>query len=143
MGKLWIGTSNGCWVEVFDAERYQGRLCRLYGPGDFRALRIGEQGWNESAGSLIVGPGAYVQLFDEETPLSETYWLVPGQQVGSVAELAFPEDYHSLRLFDRPPFGHERGYLSYLRCAGIATIEEPSTPTPPAPRRARTGKRAR
>ena len=127
MGKLWIGYSNGCWIDVFDAPQFQGRRCRLVGPGEFRLLRIGEEGWGNHVGSLIVGPAAYIQCFEDEFAAAESYWLIPGQKVASIDSLEFTEDYDSLRVFDRPPFGSEPGYIAYLKCAGIATIEEPAT----------------
>ncbi len=42
MGKLWIGETNGCWLDVWDKPDFSGHFVRLIGPADFPYIRIGD-----------------------------------------------------------------------------------------------------
>jgi hypothetical protein len=114
MGKLTIGESNGCWLEVFGNKGTRGKAQRLYGPADFPMLRIREQGAGDDVASLRVGPHAYVQCFDLENFDDSVFWLLPNENVDDVARLRSAERINSLRLWDRPPFAHEPGYAAYM-----------------------------
>lgn len=109
-----IGQSNGCWVDVFDNEKFQGQMRRLYGPADFAGLRIREKDWGESIKSINVGPGAYVQCYRSDDFDGSIFWMLPNQSIESAAELDIPERIDSMRIYDRPPFAHERGYAAYM-----------------------------
>src|SRR4051812_17978498 len=104
MAKMWIKRSNGCWVDVFDAERFTGNTRRLHGPAEFPGLRIREREWGDSLVSLNVGPGAYVQCFDSHDFFDSVFWLLPNQAVESVQDLHTGDTVDSMRLYDRPPF---------------------------------------
>ena len=114
MGKLRTNRSNGCWVDVFDAEQLTGNSRRLIGPAEFLGLRIREKDWGETLASLNVGPCAYVQCFDSNNLLDTVFWLLPNQAVEQVSDLDCVDTIDSLRLFDRPPFAHEPGYAAYM-----------------------------
>jgi hypothetical protein len=114
MGKLWLGETNGCWIEVWDKPAFKGRSLRLYGPADFPYLRIAEDGWRSSIQSIQVGPNAYIQCYEDLNFFDSVFWLLPDQRVEDVADLACNDDIDSLRLFDRPPFAHEPGYAAYM-----------------------------
>jgi len=114
MGKLWIGKSNGCWIEVWDKEHFEGHGLRLCGPADFPYIRIGEENWNTEIRSTQVGPNAYVQFYEDQNFHDSVFWLLPNQRVEDVASLLCNDDIDSMRLFDRPPFAHEPGYSAYM-----------------------------
>ena len=114
MGKLLTSQSNGCWVDVFDAERFSGNSRRLIGPAEFLGLRIREKDWNDNLASVNVGPGAYVQCFDSRRFFDSVFWLLPNQAVETVDELDCADGINSIRLYDRPPFAHEPGYAAYM-----------------------------
>ena len=114
MAKLQITMTNGCWLDVFDAEGYRGNSRRLLGPADFPRLRIREKDWGDSIRSLVVGPGSYVQCFTSASFSDTVFWLLPNQSVEEVAQLECAEGIDSIRLFDRPPFAHEPGYAPYM-----------------------------
>jgi hypothetical protein len=114
MGKLWIGKSNGCWIEVWDKAEFEGHGLRLSGPADFPYLRIGEDNWNLEIHSMLVGPNAYVQFYEDLNFHDSVFWLLPNQSVEDVASLLCNDDIDSMRLFDRPPFAHEPGYSAYM-----------------------------
>ena len=114
MGKVWTSSSNGCWVDVFDAEKFTGNHCRLIGPAEFLGLRIREKGWAESLASLTVGPGAYVQCFDSSHFFESVFWLLPNQAVETLEDLDCGDGIDSVRVYDRPPFAHEPGYAAYM-----------------------------
>jgi hypothetical protein len=117
MADFWISFSNGCWIEVYDAGEMKGHCCRLVGPAEFRNLRIGEEEWGDQVQSLMVGPHAYVQCFEDEYFEDQGIWLLPNQRIVTIDALRLKGDVDSIRVFDRPPFGHERGYASYIRSA--------------------------
>ena len=126
MGTMRLRPSNGCWLDVFDADGYRGNTRRLHGPADFPGLRIRERGWADQIGSLQVGPGAYVQCYDARDFDGTVLWLLPNQRVEFVAELAGEGVIDSLRLYDRPPFAHEPGYAAYMLWAAshLAKLKE-------------------
>ena len=114
MGKLLIGESNGCWIEVFSNKAFRGKPQRLYGPADFPMLRIRESGMAENLASLRSGPHAYVQCFDAANFDDTVFWLLPNEIVQDVEQLRSAERINSIRLWDRPPFAHEPGYAAYM-----------------------------
>jgi hypothetical protein len=114
MGKLWIGESNGCWIEVWDKPDFSGQSVRLFGPADFPYIRIGEQNWNPQIQSLLVGPNAYIQCYEDLNFFDSVFWLLPNQRVDDVSQLSCNDEIDSMRLFDRPPFAFEPGYSAYM-----------------------------
>jgi len=114
MATFRITHSNGCWVDVFDADFFNGNTRRLIGPADFPGLRIRESQWGHEIGSVRVGPAAYVQCFDARDFSGTVFWLLPNQTVERMDELNAREPVDSIRLFDRPPFAHEPGYAPYM-----------------------------
>jgi hypothetical protein len=113
MAKLWVSQSKGCWVDLFEGPGFTGRRLRLFGPADYVNLRVAPEEWPDQAMSVVAGPGAFVQCFEELNFEASVVWLVPNQRVANVAELPTGEELDSIRLFDRPPFASEPGYESY------------------------------
>ena len=126
MGKMLLNWSNGCWLDVFDAERFTGNTRRLHGPAEFPGLRIREKDWADRVASLWVGPTAYVQCYAAHDFDGTVLWLLPNQQIESLDQFAFGERIDSLRLYDRPPFAHEPGYAAYMLWAAshLAKLKE-------------------
>ena len=114
MGKLWIGESNGCWIDLWDKPRFAGNSVRLIGPADFPYLRVGDERWSPQVRSLMVGPNAYVQCYEDLNFHDSVHWLLPNQRVDDFGDLECGEDLDSLRVYDRPPFAHEPGYAAYM-----------------------------
>ena len=126
MGSLRLQGSNGCWLDVFDGERFSGNSRRLIGPAEFLGMRFREKDWGEQLHSVNVGPAAYVQCFNSRDFDRSVLWLLPNQAVERVAELEIVDGVDSLRLFDRPPFAHEGGYAAYMLWAAshLAKLKE-------------------
>ena len=126
MGKVLLNRSNGCWLDVFDAERFTGNMRRLHGPAEYPGLRIREKEWGDSLASLNVGPSAYVQCFDSRNFYESVFWLLPNQAVESCADIDCGDTIDSIRLYDRPPFAHEGGYAAYMLWAAshLAKLKE-------------------
>jgi hypothetical protein len=114
MGKLWIGETNGCWITLWDKPGFKGHSQRIYGPVDLPYLRIGEEEWNPQVQSLLVGPNAYVQCYEDLNFFDSVCWLLPNQSVENVKDVACNDEIDSMRIFDRPPFAHEPGYAAYM-----------------------------
>ena len=123
MARLWISLTKGCWVDLYEGVGFVGRRLRLQGPADYVDLRVAPPEWGDEVGSVVVGPTAYVQCFEELDFANSVVWLVPNQRVRDVSELPTREELDSIRLFDRPPFAAEAGFQSYARWPGM----------PPAP----------
>lgn len=128
MGTLWIGETNGCWIDVCDRPDFKGRTLRLYGPCEFPYLRFAEQGWHPQVLSLQVGPNAYIQAYEDLNFYDSVFWLLPNQRVDNVTLLSCNDDIDSMRIYDRPPFAHEPGYAAYMLWAAshlTRTVEVP------------------
>ncbi len=114
MGKMWMNLSNGCWVDVWDQPQQTGKHVRLVGPVDLPYLRLAGAGWEPLVQSLVVGPNAYVQCYEDLNFDDSVFWLLPNQRVDNVADLRCNDEIDSMRLYDRPPFAHEPGYAAYM-----------------------------
>ena len=119
MARLWISQSTGCWVDLFEKPNFHGRRLRLFGPGDYVNLWVGPPEWGDEVRSMIAGPCAYVQCFEELNFKSSVVWLVPDQHVADVSLLPTREELDSIRLFDRPPFASEPGFDTYGGWHGV------------------------
>src|SRR5688572_3523158 len=106
MGRMLLNRSNGCWLDVYDAEKFTGNTRRLHGPADFPGLRIRERDWRDRIASLADGPCAYAQCYDAINFDETIFWLLPNQEAERVEELTATERVDSIRLYDRPPFAH-------------------------------------
>ena len=118
MARFWVSQSKGCWVDLYEGQGFTGKRLRLFGPGDYVSLRVAPEDWGDEVRSIIAGPCAYAQCFEELNFRDSVLWLVPNQRVTNVADLPTPEEPDSIRLFDRPPFATEPGFESYARWHG-------------------------
>jgi hypothetical protein len=79
----------------------------VYGPAEHSNLRnlpnSGGKDWGDQIDSLIVGPQAWVQTFEDEDFEDTELWFVPNQMVRSLDELGMGDDIDSMRIFDHPP----------------------------------------
>lgn len=124
-GGIRLGRSNGCWIDLFDAENFQGNRIRLYGPADFPGLRLVDDNSDRAVMSLRIGRGAYVQCFVLEDSTGTLIWLLPGQNLERISGTGISAELNSIRLCDRPPFAHEAGFTEYMLWAAshIARLE--------------------
>jgi hypothetical protein len=125
---LKISRSNGCWIDVFDAERFAGNRRRLHGPAEFLGLRIREKDWGDTIASANVGPAAYVQCFDSRNFDDTIFWLLPNQPVETLGDIGVEVEVDSIRLYDRPPFAYEPGYAAYMLWAASQLAKMNSAP---------------
>ena len=123
MARICVSQTRGCWVDLYEQSGFRGRRLRLSGPCSYVNLYVAPEDWGDEAGSLVAGPAAYVQCFEELNFPASIVWIVPGQRVADVAGLAIDDQLDSIQLFDRPPFASEPGYEAYLRLQQ----EEPPT----------------
>lgn len=120
MASLWISQSKGCWVDLFDQVALAGRRLRVYGPAEFVDVRVAREDWGDEVRSLAIGPGAFLQCFQEINFNSTVLWFLPNAKVFDTRELQ-TEDLDSIRLFDRPPFQCEPGFDAYAWQYGANT----------------------
>ena len=118
MARFWISQSKGCWLDLFEQQGFRGRSLRLFGPASYVNLWIGPEDWADEVRSLVVGPCAYAQCFEELNFQKSVVWLTPNQRLQDVSELPAAEELDSLVLFDRPPFASEPGFESDARWHG-------------------------
>ena len=115
MARIYVSQTRGCWVDLYDQPGFRGRRLRLCGPGSYVNLWVAPEEWGEEAGSLVCGPNAYVQCFEELNFGDSVFWLFPGQRVADVGRLPAESEVDSVRVFDRPPFRSEPGFEAYAR----------------------------
>jgi hypothetical protein len=72
-------TTSECWLDIYEAPFFGGRLRRVYGPGTFRR--------GVRAGSLVVGPNARIMPIAK----GETTALYPKQLVADLAKSGLAE----------------------------------------------------
>lgn len=99
-------------MDVFELSRHRGTRRRLFGPGQFQAVRSRSVAWGISIDSLTVGPQAYVRLFRSKHP-EEALWLLPGQVVADLIEVKIGDEMDSLSIHDRAPRSGDPGFESY------------------------------
>jgi hypothetical protein len=133
MARICVSQSRGCWVDLYEQPGFRGRRLRLFGPGSYVNLWVAPEDWGDEAGSVVAGPAAYVQCFEELDFGGSVTWLVPGQRVADVGRLPVDSQMDSMRLFDRPPFATEPGFEAYARDHGEAA--PPLRLPPSGPRR--------
>jgi hypothetical protein len=119
MAKLWVSQSKGCWVDLFEEPHFAGRRLRLFGPADYVNLWVGPEEWGDEIRSMIAGPCAYVQCFEELNFKNSVAWVIPNQWVADVSALPTADELDSIRLFDRPPFASEPGFDAYAGFHGV------------------------
>ena len=126
MGTILLNPCNGCWIDLFDSDRFSGNRMRLRGPAEFGGLRIREENFGDAVASISVGPCAYVQCFNSRDFHDSVSWFLPNQSIESLAELDCDDSIDSMRLYDRPPFAHEPGYAAYMLWAAsyLAKMKE-------------------
>lgn len=113
--RVCLSQCRGCWVDLFDQPGFRGRRLRLFGPANYVNLYVAPEDWADEAASLVAGPNAYVQCFEELNFPASVVWILPGQRIAEVASLPADALVDSIRVFDRPPFASEPGYEAYVR----------------------------
>ena len=105
-------------MRVWDRPGFEGNSIRLWGPADFPLLRVAERTWRAQIMSIVIGPGAYVQFYEDLNFEQSVQWLMPKQRIENVEALECGDEMDSLRIFDRAPFARERGFAAYVRAIG-------------------------
>jgi hypothetical protein len=101
--------TSGCWVHIFEDEDFSTGDDHLvvWGPASFANMRglpsSGDKDWGDEIDSVIVGPNAWVQAFEDENFEDTEIWFVPNQAVRSLDELGIGDDIDSMRIYDHPP----------------------------------------
>ena len=104
-----------CWLLVYTDNDFKGSCVRLYGPARYPNLRIEGRDLHDEIDSCRVGPQAYVRCFDDECFENTVLWLLPDQQVPSLAVYGFGDRIDSIEIFAQPPRENEHGYAEYLQ----------------------------
>jgi hypothetical protein len=61
--------------------------------------------WGDQIDSIIVGPGAWVWVYEDEDFGDDMLPLVPRQAVHRLDELNFGDEIDSIRIFNSSPYG--------------------------------------
>jgi hypothetical protein len=101
-----------CWIDLFEEPSFGGKLRRIFGPGVYTQLRGPSAGVRVE--SAITGPGAFTYFY-ESTNLEYGVWVMPGASIARLADVRISLQMDSVRILDRAPQPHERGYDSYLQ----------------------------
>lgn len=84
------GTDNPCWVQLYDGKNFTDENDRIHGPGKWNALRnlpgAKKTDWGDEADSLKVGPGATVQVWNNENFNGKSATYGPGTERPNLPE---------------------------------------------------------
>jgi hypothetical protein len=70
---------------------------------------------------MIVGPQAYVRLYNQADPDATLLWLLPRQSVGDVVDLHIDDAVDSLDILEKAPEQGDVGYDAYVTVLKAAT----------------------
>ncbi len=97
----------GCFVQVYDGENFQGRSALWLGPGSDADLR--DNRWSDSdeiigddVDSLITGPDAYFEGFEEPNFQGTLIKVGPNTRIADLHAIG-GEDIESFRLLEVKP----------------------------------------
>jgi hypothetical protein len=114
----------GCWIDAFELSHYRGRRRRLFGPSAYPSIRSRNAVWGISIDSLIVGPQAYVRLYNQDDPKTTLLWLIPWQSIGDVVDLRIDDSTDSLEILQQSPKPGQVGYENYLTVLKAASQKQ-------------------
>ena len=83
--------AGGCWVDAYAEPQYRGTMTSYTGPTHERVFMKG-------AASLVVGPGARLEGYDDHGFSKESLLLRQGARVPDLRRLAFHRRVESFRL---------------------------------------------
>lgn len=106
-----LASPKGCWVDLFEERDFHGRARRLFGPGHY--LRVTGVAGGIPIASLAAGMGAWILCFDEGSPLTDAFWILPGRMVSNLLETQPGRRMNSLVILDREPAAHDAHYAAY------------------------------
>ena len=93
----------GCWVKIYEDEKFEGRSYLLNGPIDYPNLKNlpGNDGddFGDKIGSLRVGPKAWVKVFNDENYKDDAYTFGPDTEMPHLND---DDDIDSLKVSDQP-----------------------------------------
>jgi hypothetical protein len=101
------------WVDLFELSHYRGRRRRLFGPSRFASIRSRNAEWGISIDSIVVGPEAYVRLFNDAESNVTVQWLLPRQAFGDIVSLRIDDSVNSLDILTAAPAPGDVGYEAY------------------------------
>ena len=99
---------SGCFIQLWKDRNFQGATLIIKGPGEFPRLGV-ENDWSNHAGSLRVGPHAFVLAYAKKSFKGRVLGLLPSQEVADLRDYQFNDEIDSLqvidslRIFDKPP----------------------------------------
>ncbi len=99
-------TAEGCWVEIFEDDQFStfDNQDKIIGPGDWptmEGLRGAKRSdWNDEIDSLIVGPNARVQIFEDERYSGDTREFGPGERIRSLDGYGFGDVVSSMKILE-------------------------------------------
>jgi hypothetical protein len=101
-------TKLGCFIQLWKDRNFQGATLIVRGPGEFPKLGA-ENDWSNHAGSLRVGPHAFVLAYAKKSFKGRVLGLLPAQEIADLRDYRFNDEIDSLRvidslrIFDKPP----------------------------------------
>ena len=111
-----MGLIRGCWIDLFGAPHFTGKLRRIFGPALYLNLQSQPDHPVEIA-SVMVGPAAFVQLLPHRRTDRGGLWLKPNQRLATLSALKVQE-VNSIRIVGQPPTKSDPGYSAFVRQLG-------------------------
>jgi len=96
-----VCTHEGCWVEIFEDEDFStdDAHTKIIGPAEYSNLKnINNKDWGDQIDSLIVGPYAHVQAWEDEDYKDTMIEFGPDTRHSNLNELNFGDDIDSIKI---------------------------------------------
>ena len=90
-----------CWVKVYDTDNFDtgSSIATIKGPVDLPTLDDLEgKNWGDQIESLIVGPGAEVQVWKSENYTGTALTFQPNQRVEKLGDLNYEDEIDSIKV---------------------------------------------
>ena len=113
----------GCWIDLFDAPRFTGKIRRIFGPALYLNLRCDDPEHLVRFQSVVLGPTAYVQIFARRRPERSGMWLCPRERLPDLNAMKNEVALDSIRILNRPPLPSESGYSAFMCQMGRSPAE--------------------
>jgi hypothetical protein len=101
-----------CWIDLFEAPNFGGKLRRIFGPGLYTHLRGSASGVQIE--SAITGAGAFAYFYQSASS-EHGVWIPPGASIARLSDLRITAAMDSIRIYDRAPQPQDREYPAYVR----------------------------
>ncbi|MCI0489915.1 MAG: hypothetical protein L0229_25260 [Blastocatellia bacterium] len=89
-----------CYIEVWREKNFEGEYLRIYGPVQYRHLKLPGADWGDQIASLRVGPHAFVLAYRDRNFKSAMVAFGPNQTIADLGKLKFDDEIDSIKIIN-------------------------------------------